>query len=98
MTDDEKEALNQSLDALERLMNIFKVDHILYLIVAFMSFLLFVYASILLFREHQLTDATLNLVLGGSGLATVASSRIHFFLNRAFKIIEEIIRKFAGLS
>ncbi|HEY3054101.1 MAG TPA: hypothetical protein VGK04_12010 [Thermoanaerobaculia bacterium] len=98
MPDDDREALKQALDALERLMRIFQVERILYLIVAFTSFLLLVFAAFRLFNEEAVGAATVTAVLGGTGLATAAAARVGFFLNRAFKLIEDIVRKLAGIG
>jgi len=94
MKADERAALNDALNALERLMRIFGVERVLYLIVAFVSFLMLLYAGFRIFTEQHISIPTAAAVLGGSGLATAAATRVGFFLNKAFAIIEDIIRKF----
>lgn len=88
--------LTRALDALERLMRIFQVERVLYLIVTCVSIILFVYAGIRLFAEQGVSVPGMTAVPGGSGLATAASLRVTFFLNKSFQIIEDIIRKITG--
>lgn len=93
-----KTVLKEALDALARLMKIFQAERILYLIVSFVSFLILLFATIKLFTEHDVSEGTMTAVLGGSGLATIASSRVSYFLNKSFRIIEDIIRKVDDLD
>lgn len=96
MTDDEKQALEQALNALERLMRIFQVERVLYLLGATASLILFVYAGYRLFSQGSITTADMVIILGATGVSTACSSRVAFFLNKAFQLIEDIIRKLTG--
>lgn len=96
MTSDEKEGLNQALSALDRLLRMFQAERILYLIVTVASFVMFMYGGIKVLTEKDVSVEKMTALLGGSGLATAASSRVTFFLNKAFGITEDIIRKLTG--
>jgi len=93
MTDDEKQALEQALNALERLMRIFQIERILYLLGAGASLVLFVYAAYRVFSRGDFTTTDMVVILGATGVSTACSSRVAFFLNKAFQLIEDIIRK-----
>jgi hypothetical protein len=90
--------LDRALDALERLMHIFQVERILYLIVTCIGFVLTVYAAIRLLTEQAISVPGMTAVLSGSGLVTAASLRVTFFLNKSFQIIEDVIRKITGVQ
>jgi hypothetical protein len=91
MTNDEKQLLEQVMLALDKLMNTFKFERILYLIGAFASVMLFVYAAYRLFSQKDPSSSDMVIVLGASGVATACSSRVAHFLSRSFKIIESVI-------
>lgn len=91
MTNDDKKLLEQVLLALDRLMNLFKLERILYLVGAFASLMLFVYAAYRLFSGTEVASADMVLILGASGVATACSTRVAYFLNRSFKIIEDVV-------
>lgn len=91
MTNDEKRLLEQVLLALDRLMSTFKIERVLYLIGAFASLMLFVYAAYRLFSQSEVSSTDMMVVLGATGVATACSSRVAYFLNRSFKIIEDIV-------
>jgi hypothetical protein len=93
MTKDEKEILEQALNAMERLMRIFRLERILYLVAGFASLALFIYAGYRLFSQREVRTEDMTLILGASGVSTACSSRVAYFLNKAFKLIERIIQK-----
>jgi len=98
MNRDEREALKQTIDAVDRLMSVFKIERALYLVVAFVSFLMLIYGSVRLLREPSIDPTAITLILGGNGLATVAATRVAYFLNRAFNLVEQLVRKFSGIT
>lgn len=91
MTNEDKRALEQILAALDRLMRIFAIERILYLVGAFASLLLFIYAGYRLFSQAAVNATDMALILGATGVATACSSRVAFYLDRAFKIVERTI-------
>lgn len=97
MTDDERQTLAQTLDSLERLMRMFQAERVLYLCCAFAGFGLLVYAGVLMFKSGKVDFTQFGLIFGSTGFLSVASGRVVFFLNRSFNLIEDIVRKLAGL-
>lgn len=100
MTEDERQTLNQTLDALERLMRMFQAERLIYLACALVSFGLLIYAGVLFFGANGgngIKAEQLGLFFGAGGLITVAGGRVVLFLNRAFNLVEDIIRGLAGL-
>jgi hypothetical protein len=93
MTKDEKETLEQALNALERLMRMFQIERIIYLIGGVASLGLFVYAGYRVFSQGDVKTTDMISILGASGVSTACSSRVAHFLNRAFDLIEDIIRR-----
>lgn len=94
----DKELIDRTLDALERLMRMFQAERVVYLVCAAVSFLLLVYAAYIMFSTHGVNAAQLGLIFGATGLTTVSAGRSTFFLNKAFNLIEDLIRKLSGLE
>jgi hypothetical protein len=87
-----------TLDALERLMRMFQAERILYLLSAAASFGLLLYAAYLMFSSGNVTIGQIGLIFGATGVTAVTSSRIVYFLNKAFNLIEDIVRKLSGVE
>jgi phosphoglycerol transferase MdoB-like AlkP superfamily enzyme len=87
-----KGALTETLDAVERLLNLFRVERMVHLLIGVVAFGMLVYAIALLFKGG-VTTQLLVCLFGSSGLITVSSARITYFFNRAFKLVEEVILK-----
>jgi hypothetical protein len=83
--------IDDVIDALERIMNLFKYERILYLIFGLVSLLLFVYAAARMFSSSQIDKEVVMAMLGASGTMAACSARVVFFLNRAFAIVEQIV-------
>jgi hypothetical protein len=85
--------LTETLNALERLLRLFRIERILHLVVGVVAFLMLLYAIVLLlFRSNSNFDTALLVSLfGSSGLIAVSSARITFFFNKAFTLIEDVI-------
>lgn len=92
------EVLERALDAVERLMRMFRAERIVYLVAAAASFGLLFYAAFLMFAEEGVDAASLGLIFGATGLSAVSAGRIAFFLNRAFKLIEDVVRERIGMG
>jgi hypothetical protein len=93
MTKSDKETLDGVLGALEYLMAIFKIERVLYLLGGCASLIIFIYASYRMFSSGEVTMDEMTLILGASGVSTACSSRIAYYLNRSFRLIEDIVRK-----
>ena len=89
---DKKELLTTSLDALDRLLKMFMVERYVYLILTAFSFLLLIYVAYMLVTSDSANTATLVAVFGSTGLIAASSARISWFFNRAFTLVEELIR------
>jgi hypothetical protein len=91
---DLKVALNETLNAVERLLNLFRIERTIHLIVGVLAFGMLVYAVVLLFIKDPNPNAQLLICLFGScGLITVSSARITYFFNKAFQLVEDVIHK-----
>jgi len=86
-----KESLTETLNALDRLLHLFRFERILHLVVGVIGFLLLVYSMALLLSRKDVDTTLLVSLFGSSGLITVSSARITYFFNKAFKLVEYII-------
>jgi hypothetical protein len=86
-----KPSLDDVISALERLMRLFQVERILYLIFGLASLVLFVYASYRMFSAGAPNGTDMAIVLGSTGVSAACSSRVVYFLNKAFGIIEALV-------
>jgi hypothetical protein len=93
----ERDLVQQTLDALERLTRMFALERMLYLACSFLSFLLLLFCLWTLFEQKQLLLPQLGLAFGASGLIAASAARVSFFLNRSFDLIAKIIEALAGL-
>jgi|SRR5262245_26025125 len=87
-----KEVLTATLNALDRLLSLFRMERILHLVIGVIAFLLLLYAVVLLFKANDVTTPLLIALFGSSGLITVSSARITYFFNKAFRLVEDVIR------
>lgn len=94
----DKESITQTLDALERLMRMFQAERIIYLLSATASFGLLIFAAFLMFREGGVSAAEIGLIFGATGVSAYSGGRIAYFLNKSFNLIEDIVRKLAGVE
>ena len=90
--------VQQTLDALDRLMRMFAIERILYLVCAFVSFGLLILCLISLFKTQQISWPQLAMVFGASGLIAASAARVSFFLNKSFDLVSCIIQQLAGLQ
>jgi prolipoprotein diacylglyceryltransferase len=88
-----KDILNQTLDALERLLKLFRIERIVYLCLVLVGFALLVYAVVQLLQSHPqgLSPTVLAALFGSSGLITVSGARTTYLFNKAFKLVEHVI-------
>jgi hypothetical protein len=88
-----KEVLAAALDALERLLKMFRAERYVYLVLSAVSFVLLLYAAYLLVAAKNADTTTLVAIFGSSGLVAVSSARINLFFNKAFTLVEKLIQK-----
>lgn len=94
----DRESITQTLDALERLMRMFQAERIIYLLSAAASFVLLLYAAYLMFTSGDVSAAEMGLIFGATGVSAISGSRIAYFLNKSFNLIEDIVRKLTGVG
>jgi hypothetical protein len=88
-----KELVETALNALDRLLRMFTIERYVYLVLTAFSFVLLLYAAFLLATAKTTNTEVLVAVFGGSGLVAASSARISWFFNRAFTLIEDLIRR-----
>ena len=90
---EKKELLDATLNALDRLLRMFMVERYVYLCLTVVSFALLLYAGYLMIVTKTADTEALIAVFGGSGLVAASSARISWFFNRAFTIVEDLIKR-----
>lgn len=86
-----QELMQVALGALKELLAMFRVERFVYLVVAALAFVLFVYSAFKLISDDNTTRPVVVSFLGGSGLATLSAARVSYFLNRGFSLIEGVL-------
>lgn len=95
---EKEDFLKVVLDALERLLSMFKFERYVYLLLTGLSFVLFLYAAYLLVSSGTTDKTTLISIFGSSGIVAASSLRISYFFNKAFNLVENLIGKMSGDS
>lgn len=95
MMGDNNDLISRTLDALDRLMRMFAVERILYLICAIVSFVMLLVCVAMLFQSHQISTPQLAMIFGASGLIAASAARVSFFLNKSFDLVATIIHHLA---
>lgn len=95
MADDKKEMVNMALDALDRLLRMFQVERIVYLLLTAVSFVMLLFAGYQLIADRSMDTTAMVAVFGSTGLVTASSARVSHFFHRAFTLVEGLIQ---GLS
>lgn len=90
--DKKEKALVAALNALERLLKIFEIERYVYLVLTAISFFLLLYTVYLLIDKNFANTQILLAVFGSAGLIAASSARISYFFNKAFSLIEALIR------
>lgn len=83
--------LQDTLDALDRLLKMFMVERYVYLALTVASFAILLIFGFQLATTRTASVEVLTAVFGGSGLIAASSARISWFFNRAFTLIEKLI-------
>lgn len=97
MNKEKQEVIETALSALERLLRMFQIERYIYLVLTAISFVMLLYAAYLLIIERSCQDGVksefLVTIFGSAGLIAASSARISFFFNKAFNLIEALIRR-----
>ncbi len=88
----EKNIIDLALDALNRLLKMFSIERYIYLGLTVFSFFLLIFAIYHLITTEPVETATLVAIFGSGGLIAVSAGRVIFIFNKAFSVIEELIR------
>jgi hypothetical protein len=92
---EKSELLTAALNALDRLLKMFLIERYLYLCLTAISFVILLYAAYRLVI-HDVTNTEVLLgIFGSSGLIAASSARLSWFFNKAFALIEDLIRGFS---
>ena len=86
-----KDALDQTLSALERLLRLFRLERVLHLAAGLIAFVMLIAAIVMLVRQKGVDTVMLVSLFGSSGLIAVSSARITYFFNKAFRLVEEVV-------
>lgn len=89
---DERLIVARALDGVERLMRLFLLERIVYLLGAIISLLLLTYASWLLVKTGATSPEQFALLFGSGGMFAVAGVQVTQYLNRAFTLLEHLQR------
>ena len=81
MSDD----LNQRMDAVERLTNLFRTERLVYLVTTAISLLMLVGSALSLMLRNQAGTPELTMLFGSSGLISYTAGRLLFMWNEALK-------------
>jgi hypothetical protein len=87
-----REILNETLNAMERLIRLFQWERMLHLGIGVLAFVMLLVAGGVWLMKGELDGTNLLLMFGSSGLITVSAARVTFFFNRAFVLIDDIVR------
>ena len=99
MSPDLKSALDTVISAVDRLMQLFKAERIVHLVIAALAFVMLMVAVVQLMTKPSGLDITqLGLLFGSSGLVTLSGARVTFFFSKSFGLIEEVTRALVGLK
>lgn len=90
-----QDVLAAALKALRELLHMFRVERYVYLALTGLSFVLLLYVGVLMFTSKDVDRSTLVALFGSSGLVAASSARISWFFNRAFTLVEHLVRKLA---
>ena len=88
-----REILSAALDALDRLLKMFMIERYVYLALTAVSFLMVIFVAYQLVASESVNKTILLAVFGSSGLIAASSARISWFFNRAFTLIESVIKR-----
>jgi hypothetical protein len=89
-----KGLLTEALNAMEHLLRIFRIERIVHQVLNAVAFSMLLYAIWLVLNRNsrEISTTVLVALFGSSGLIAASSGRTTYFFNKAFKLIEDVIR------
>lgn len=84
--------LDAALKAFKELLKLFRVERIIHLVITILAFLMMVIAFVLYVRSNGVGIYMLSSFFGSTGLITISAYRVTSFFDRAFKLVEDVIR------
>jgi hypothetical protein len=79
--------LEERLQAVERLVKVFRVERFTYLVVTGLALLLMFASAVVLLIRHELTIPTLTLLFGSSGLISYSIGRLLKMWDQAIELV-----------
>lgn len=80
-------SLNERLEVVKELTNLFKFERMVYLVITVLSFFMLLSSAVSLMVKGQAGPAELTLLFGSSGSITYTAGRLLFMWNEALKRI-----------
>jgi hypothetical protein len=90
--------VQDTLFALERLMKMFAMERMLYLLCSVVSFVLLLICLWSLIDTQQVQVPHLAAIFGASGMIAASAARVSYFLNRSFDLVASIIQHLVALE
>lgn len=87
--------LQQRMDAVERLTNLFRLERIVHLIVTTISLIMLFTSAARLILKGEAHTAELSLLFGSSGLITYSASRLLTMWNQALSLVVPVLKSTA---
>jgi len=79
------ESLNERLEVVKELTNLFKFERLVYLVITVLSFIMLLSSAVSLMVKGKAGPAELTMLFGSSGSITYTAGRLLFMWNEALK-------------
>jgi hypothetical protein len=90
------ELVRQTLDALDRLMRLFAMERIIYLLCSVVSFVMLTISVAFLLLTEKVSTPQLGMIFGASGLSAASAARVSYYLSKSFDLVSTIIHQLAA--
>jgi hypothetical protein len=87
--------LQDALNALQKLLDMFKVERVIYLVGALISLGLLVFATLDMIEHNKIGPKEYVLLFGSGGLFAVAGAQVTFFLRKGMQLVIDLTLKLA---
>ena len=93
-----RKSLKTVLEAVKHLLDIFKYERFLHIGAGVLALLALLYAIVRMLESNEAVGVgVLTALFGASGLVTVSIARITYFFDRAFTLMDDVIRKLLNI-
>lgn len=83
-----------TLDAIAKMMKLYRVERVVHLGLSAFAIVLLLYGVARLLVAEEITRDLLVALFGPSGLLAASSMRLTYFFNRAFRLLEMVMRAY----